>query len=148
MDQESFCLLRFGSNAQARINEELSAILTYRQFQGKISDTAARLAYIHILATADHKNLERHPDTDIILDADLKILGASPDKFDEFDNNIAIEYSFYPPEVYLPGRIAVLRSFAYKPRIFITDKAHELFEDQARTNLERKIIELEIRASS
>jgi predicted metal-dependent HD superfamily phosphohydrolase len=127
--------------APAGVNEELSARLSEARLQ-KVLPLRAALVGSYIRRTAGHDGAGDDTDLALLLDADLKILGAPETEFDEYDANIAKEFSFVPPEFYAPARAKILRSFCDQPRIYVTDIAFEQFEANARRNLERKIEEL------
>jgi predicted metal-dependent HD superfamily phosphohydrolase len=78
----------------------------------------------------------------ILLDADLAILGSSPERYAAYAEAIRREYAWVPESVYRKGRTNVLNSFLQRARIYQT---HELFtarEMQARENLGHEIATL------
>jgi predicted metal-dependent HD superfamily phosphohydrolase len=127
--------------APAGVNEELSAQLSEARLQKALPQQAA-LVGSYIRRTAGHDGAGDDPDLALLLDADLKILGAPEAEFDEYDASIAKEFSFVPPEFYAPARAKILRSFYEQPRIYVTAIAYEQFEENARRNLARKIEQL------
>ena len=76
-------------------------------------------------------------------DADLAILAAPSDRYDEYAAAVRREYAHLPDEVFRPGRASVLRSLAEKPHLFHTAYARERWESPARANLERELAVLE-----
>ena len=92
----------------------------------------------HIRATAGHAPSE-DPDTNLFTDADLSILGASPEAYTRYAEQVRKEYCIYPDFLYNPGRRKVLAHFLAMPRIFKTAHFHYLLEDQARTNLREEL---------
>ncbi len=78
-------------------------------------------------------------DERLLVDIDLSILGAAPERFAEYDRQIRAEYSWVPEPVYSMKRKAVLSSFLTRPRIYSTPYFHERFEAQARVNLSAAI---------
>lgn len=124
------------------MNERLSGALTSGLVMPYLSAQEVQRIDRHINATANHVWDGKDMDLAYFLDADMKILGAEPEEFDKYDDNIRLEYDMYDDETYRQGRIHVLREFARKPRLFITDIAHERYGDQTKANLERKIGEL------
>jgi len=95
-----------------------------------------------ILATSGHMNEVATSDAAWFLDADLQILGASADDYDEYAAAIRREYDFVPEADYRAGRSAILQSFLNAPRIFRTSAMREKLEDCARINLARELANL------
>ncbi len=76
-------------------------------------------------------------------DADLGILAAPRERYDEYRAAVRREYAHLDDDVFDAGRADVLRGLAAKPRLFHTAYAREQWEAPARANLEREIAELE-----
>ena len=79
------------------------------------------------------------PDSAVLLDIDLAILGAPEPRFAEYEAQIRAEYAWVPPDVFTVKRREVLRSFLERERIYATDTMHLRFEAQARRNLARAV---------
>jgi len=92
-----------------------------------------------IYATKTHINTLNSPDLDYFLDFDLHILGASPEVYREYAQQIRKEYAIYHDQVYNPGRKKVLRHFLEMPGIFRTPVFRELYEENARRNLRAEL---------
>lgn len=132
--------------AESGLNEAQSAEHCVNEFErlvGPINDQAA-FAMTHILATAHTAGDEPPdlPDTRLVLDCDLSILGAAPDAFDRYDEQIRREYAWVPEPDYRAGRAKVLQHFLDQPAIFLTP-AFAGREAQARSNLQRAISRLD-----
>ena len=84
------------------------------------------------------------PDGAVLIDADLSILGASPDRFARYDADIRIEYKHVPERAFIAGRSAVLHSFLARDRIFASDEFFERYEGQARHNLDSALAKLNL----
>ena len=78
-------------------------------------------------------------DNAFLLDFDLSILGQEWNVYEVYIQNIRKEYSIYPDFLYKPGRKKVLQSFLHRETLFFTEKYQNLYEKQARKNLEREI---------
>ena len=128
--------------ASSGANEELSAQLSEQRLDGLLPEDEIATIGSYIRHTADHSWDSQDTDLALLLDADLKILGAEPSVFDEYDKNIGLEYSHFDPVQYKLGRAGVLQTFYDKDRLFLTDTAHTQFEAKAKENLKRKISEL------
>ena len=78
-------------------------------------------------------------DAQVLLDADLAILGASESDYLAYAENIRREYAWVPESDYRKGRRQVLERFLTRPRIF-----HFLshLEEPARRNLAAEIARL------
>src|SRR4051795_11840358 len=72
-------------------------------------------------------------------DADLGILAAPRERYDEYVAAVRFEYDHLPDDVFSAGRADVLRSLAEKPQLFHTAYARERWEAAARANLEREL---------
>ncbi len=72
-------------------------------------------------------------------DADLGILAAPADRYEEYVAAVRREYAHLPDDVFEQGRASVLRGLADKPHLFHTAYARERWEVAARTNLEREL---------
>ena len=87
-----------------------------------------------ILATR-HAAAPDDGDAQILVDADLAILGASPERFAEYDRDIRVEYGWVPGFLYRRNRRRVLRDFLARDPIFNTPQFRDRYEAQARDNL-------------
>jgi predicted metal-dependent HD superfamily phosphohydrolase len=74
-------------------------------------------------------------EANLLLDADLAILGAPSARYREYAAAIRAEYDWVPDAEYRTGRAAVLRGFQSRPRLFRTDALHSECDEQARLNL-------------
>jgi predicted metal-dependent HD superfamily phosphohydrolase len=92
----------------------------------------------HILATR-HVGLAKDKDSALTVDIDLSILGADAIRYAEFERDIRTEYRWVPEFIYRSKRMALLRSFLERPRIYSSDRAYDRFEHIARANLNDSI---------
>ncbi|MBC8136611.1 MAG: metal-dependent phosphohydrolase [Fibrella sp.] len=83
-------------------------------FAPKILDEAARL----ILLTTDHRPNAEDADGIILCDADLYILGSSPDEYATYRSAIRTEYAHVSTSAWNTGREQVLARFLERPQIF------------------------------
>lgn len=84
-----------------------------------------------------HRDVPADPDARLLVDIDLAILGAPPQRFEESDMQIRREYAHVPEPDFRQGRCRVLQSFLDRPAIYGTEQFHQTFEAQARDNLRR-----------
>ena len=87
-----------------------------------------------IMATC-HTATPTDPDEQLLVDIDLAILGASPERFAEYDAQVKIEYSWVPDPIYAVKRKEVLLSFLDRSPIYSTEHFRARCEQQARANL-------------
>lgn len=92
-----------------------------------------------ILSTQNHTPQTGDFDAQILLDADLSILSASPDEYDRYAQAIRQEYVWVPEEIYRHERIRILQTFLNRPRLYFTQKLYARLEAQARHNLKNEI---------
>ncbi len=124
-------------DSRATDNEERSAEYAVGLCQRLAIPEADRVAAL-ILATRTHEAGD-DPDAQVLLDADLAILGADVPIYDRYAENIRKEYSWVPDAAYCAGRRRVLERFLRRARIyyFLTK-----LEDAARRNLAAEIARL------
>lgn len=129
-------------DATAKDNEEKSARAAV-DFLQKINFWEEELVTVAqmILATKTHTPGDM-PDTAMLLDIDLEVLGADAATYRTYSEQIRKEYAMYPDEVYNPGRKKVLEHFLEKPFIYATAAFREQLEIPARTNIENEIATL------
>lgn len=124
-------------------NEEKSALLASEWLQGVCS--AAEISDVGrtIMATKHHRvpfilgreSLMR--DIALVIDADLAILGDTPERFDVYDAGTRFEYGWVSDADWAAGRGQFMRDMLARPHIFITREMQEEREEQARTNIAR-----------
>jgi predicted metal-dependent HD superfamily phosphohydrolase len=120
-------------------NEERSADWAHHAMlaAGLPKDAAAR---VHALVMATkHAGSPHDPDAQLLVDVDLAILGAPPQRFDESDAQVRREYAHVPDADFRDGRRRILRGFLERPRLYATEYFRRRFEAQARENLARAI---------
>ena len=127
----------------AQDNEARSAELLLTELTGlanaALLDRAARM----IGATATHAiplglPPDQERDTALFLDLDLAVLGADPGTYDAYERGIAAEYVPVHGEArFVAGRHAFLTDLLRRPRLFLTDRAHDRLDAPARTNIGR-----------
>jgi predicted metal-dependent HD superfamily phosphohydrolase len=123
---------------RAADNEERSAALAAELLDGfPISPaTMARTGEL-ILLTKTHSADDA--DGQLLIDADLSILGAETAAYDRYAAAIREEYAWVPEPAYRTGRSAVLKSFLRRDAIFGTPALAARCEARARENLAREI---------
>ena len=126
-------------NVKKKNNEELSADLTVRHLKEINYPTESiQLCFDHIIATKSHSVSGNH-DTNLFTDADLSVLGKDWNQYQSYFQAIRKEYKIYPNLLYNPARKKVLSHFLEMSSIFKTTHFRELYEQNARTNIEREL---------
>lgn len=115
-------------------NEEQSATLATKRLTelNVPAETIQRISNM-ILATKTHAS--DAPETQLLLDIDLAVLGASPDRFADYNQSICREYSWVPDQKYQEARRQVLQAFIDRPAIYLTPQLHARLEAPARYNI-------------
>lgn len=98
-----------------------------------VLERVERLIHATAHLAGDHPPGDR--DTTILLDADLAILGAAPDRYARYAADIRKEYAWVPDADYRAGRSRVLERFLARPRIYWHDLTFQEGEAQARANM-------------
>jgi len=119
-------------------NEEKSAEFARKELT-KISVPENLIARCEQLILATKKHTDADFETNLFTDADLSILGASPEAYKLYSNQIRKEFSIYPDLVYNPGRRKVLKHFLEMERIFKTNEFAIAHESKARINLQTEL---------
>lgn len=98
-------------------------------------DTVRRL----VDATVSHES----PDTSglqaAFTDADLWILAAPPERFDEYCQQVREEYAAVPDDAFAAGRASILEPFLHRDSVYATRTARREWETRARENLSREL---------
>jgi len=123
-------------DSRAEDNEEQSAslagaMLKEMNIPGPIVEATKHL----ILLTKNHVADAEDEDGKILLDADLAILGQSPDRYAAYARAIRQEYAWVPEADYRAGRSKVLAGFLKRARIYHTPVMFAACEQPARNNL-------------
>lgn len=93
--------------------------------------------------TAGHVAPDTDLGADILLDADLAILGAEPADYRAYVTGVRAEYAHVDDDAWRVGRAAVLRSFLERPAIYRTTSMQATRERRARANLSAELADLQ-----
>jgi predicted metal-dependent HD superfamily phosphohydrolase len=121
-------------DSQANDNEERSADYA-EQLCAQLSVPVGRRVAALILTSKSHEAND-DPDAQVLIDADLAILGAGESEYRAYAEQIRLEYGWVSDADYRNGRCKVLSTFLKRPRIY-----HLLddLEDAARRNIANEI---------
>ena len=129
-------------DVHAHDNEALSADWARSALldRGAAQDVADR---VHALVMATRHNApladRPDPDTALLVDIDLSILGAEPARFAEYEQQIRFEYAHVPAEVFAPRRREILAHFLARTPIYRSPGLRAEREAQAHRNLRAAI---------
>lgn len=106
-------------------------------------DDAMLAEVVRLVRLTEH----HRPQTDdangcALTDADLSILAAPHERYDQYVAAVRKEYAHLPDEVFIAGRADVLRALAAKPQLFHTEHGIAAWEAAARNNLARELEKL------
>ena len=122
---------------RAADNEEKSAELATAELASL--DDATRAAVSKLVLATKHDAPPADPDAGFVVDIDLAVLGAPPEAFDRYEEEIRREYAWVPGPLFRRRRREILQGFLDRPRLYSTDFFRELLESPARANLARSI---------
>ena len=116
---------------------------------GLLSEEELQLVRLLVRATAAHEFPESADlpagyepvDIQLFLDADMAILAAEPARYRRYLRGVRSEYSHFDDEAFRTGRTTFLRSILERERIFLSERARELWEEPARANLRAELTE-------
>jgi predicted metal-dependent HD superfamily phosphohydrolase len=134
----------YDSSGGNSASEELSARLARAELPplGVAQQRVAEVARL-IRLTSDHVVTADDGNGAVLCDADLAVLGRSPDECRAYARAIRAEYARIPDQPFRAGRAATLRGLLALPALFRTPLARQRYEDQARRNLAAEISALE-----
>lgn len=126
-------------DAHRHDNEERSADWARDELlaAGAAPDVAARVHAL-VLATK-HREVPEGNDARLLVDADLSILAAPPDRFAAYERQIRREYDWVPETEFRSARERFLRGMLARPSIFNDPAMRERHEAHARRNIEESL---------
>lgn len=129
---------------QAGTDEQQSADLARNRLgmAGWDRKRCGRVAEL-ILVTVDHKPDAHDSEAQILVDADLSILGADSATYQEYARDVRDEYRHVPDHEFAPARAEILTQLLTKPTLFHTEQGMAMWEVQARDNVRGEISALE-----
>jgi predicted metal-dependent HD superfamily phosphohydrolase len=130
-------------DGEAGSDEERSAALA-AQMLGPHLDTGSVDEVVRlVLVTTDHSPAADDETGALVSDADLAVLGSTPDRYARYVRQVRAEYAHVPDDAFRVGRAAVLRTLLGGPALFRTARGATLWEERARTNLRDELMTLE-----
>lgn len=124
----------------ARSDNEWKSAEVAADWLGECGAEAPVVARIRNLILATRHTAEPSTrDEEVLVDIDLHILGADPERFDEYEAQVREEYRWVPGPLYRRRRASILRGFQAREPLYRTALCRDRFEEQARSNLRRSI---------
>ncbi|GAA6618062.1 HD domain-containing protein [Scytonema sp. NUACC26] len=120
---------------EEKSSEYASVLLTSLEFSSRIIATVSHF----ILSTKSHQTTPDNCDCQVLLDADLAILGSSPVEYGNYAMAIHQEYAWLSEAEYFVGRKRVLQRLLQRDRIYYTEPMFQAFELSARSNILQEI---------
>ncbi|HET8560618.1 MAG TPA: hypothetical protein VFL69_08890 [Marmoricola sp.] len=120
-------------------NEERSARMAERLLAG--TPHAAEVARL-VRLTATHRPADDDLDGQLLCDADLAILAAGPERYDDYTAGVRQEYADVPDRAFREGRRLVLEDLLAKATLFHTATARARWEERARANVRAEVEQL------
>jgi len=130
-------------NSKSQNNEERSAEYAVTALTKlKIPLTTVEIVQNFILNTKNHQAAPSDIDSQILLDADLAILGSPNLEYKAYTQAIRQEYSWVNEQSYIVGRQQILSNFLQRKRIYLTKQMFLGLEADARRNMQNEILDL------
>ncbi|MGH8829433.1 MAG: HD domain-containing protein [Jiangellaceae bacterium] len=126
-------------------DERASADLA-RDVLGRLGLAPARVEEIArlVLLTADHDPAPGDPSGAVLCDADLAVLGGSPEDYAAYAAAVRSDYAHIDDAVFRTGRVAVLEALLAADPLFRTQVGRARWEATARRNLSTELALLEL----
>lgn len=117
-------------------NNEASAKLAERMLDPAAPvDEVARLVRL----MGGHRVEEGDLNAEVLSDADLAVLGADPETYDTYTQDVRHEFAHVPGEKFVAGRRAALEGLVERKSVYLTTAARDAWEKQAHANLNREL---------
>ena len=127
---------------KAKYNEARSAAWADQALADAQAATEVRQRVHALIMATCHDALPATDDERLLVDIDLSILGATAERFDEYEVQVRQEYAWVPGPLFRSKRGEILQAFLARPSIYSTPWFRERFEAQARSNLQRSVARL------
>lgn len=124
-------------------NEDLSASLA-REMLALLQLPQAQIeAIVRLIDITKHAAVPRAEDEMLMIDIDLAILGASPERYAQYQRQVRQEYAHVPEPLFTRARLAVLEAFLQaRPALFHTARGRSAFDAAAVRNLTQEVAQL------
>lgn len=123
-------------------NEERSAECMARELRAAAVPEATIRTIRRLILATRHLEIPKLPDEQLVVDADLSILGAGPVDYRRYVDAIRQEYGWVDDAGFAEGRSAFLKKLLARDHIFSTGQFRLALEDQAQANLRSELDQL------
>jgi predicted metal-dependent HD superfamily phosphohydrolase len=120
-------------------NEAASARLARRQLTGRLPDAVVAEVERLVLLTATHDAGPDDTSGALLCDADLAVLGASPERYDAYAADVRAEYAHVGDDDFRRGRTSVLAGLLAHEPLYRTERGRDRWEAAARANVSREL---------
>jgi predicted metal-dependent HD superfamily phosphohydrolase len=94
-----------------------------------------------VRATAGHEP-DGDPDRNVLIDADLAVLGSEPAAYQAYATGVRVEYAHLDDDAWRRGRAEVVRRLLARQPLFATEPGRRRWESRARANLAAELATL------
>jgi len=122
-------------NGEPGRDESESADLAGELLAGQLPDNEIAEVRRLVLGTARHDPSAGDRNAELITDADLSVLGLNRGRYHVYARDVREEYARYSDDEFRSGRLALLEDLLGRPRLYRTERGHELWNSSARRNL-------------
>lgn len=130
-------------DTHAQDNEQRSADLAISVLsEYTTADQAMHDRVESLILVTRHAALPQSQDEQLLVDIDLAILGATPERFDEYERQVRHEYAWVDDVAFRAGRSKILQQFLARKTIYTTPTFKAQLETTARNNLKRSLATL------
>lgn len=126
-------------DTQRHDNEALSAEWARQALRDAGGDDALADRVAQLVMATQHRAEPVTADEQVLVDVDLSILGAPPERFAQYEAQIQAEYAWVPAPLFAEKRREVLAGFQARPRLYATQAFSDLYDAPARANLRRAL---------
>src|SRR5262245_58920648 len=123
-------------------NEELSAVWAVNVLRSSGLSLALTGRIEELILATKHQTRPYTMDGLLFLDVDLSILGASAERFNEYERQIRDEYAWVPENEFRQGRAKLLREISAREQIYFTEFFQTRLETAARENIKRSLAQI------
>lgn len=126
-------------DSHAHDNEVRSADLAREWLAKAQCPEPTILDVVALILTTQHTAIPFDPDSILMVDIDLSILGRTEAVFRRYEEQIRQEYSWVPDQLFANKRAQILSGFLSRDRIFGSQLFYQKYETAARANLVNSI---------
>ncbi|MHA7279996.1 DUF4031 domain-containing protein [Arthrobacter sp. MDT2-2] len=123
-------------------DEETSAALAVERLTGRVDGAVVREVERLVLLTAGHDPRPEDRAGQLLCDADLSVLGGSPEDYARYAAAVRAEYSYIPDDAFIAGRRSVLQRLLALNPLYRTGRGQALWADRAGTNMALELASL------